>query len=291
MLKPLASLFITILISVQVYSQGILLESLRIDSEILGRTVEYSIYLPESYKESQRSYPVLYLLHGYTDDETGWTQFGEVKKIADREFQSEQVTDMIIAMPDAGVSWYINSYDGKELYEDFFIKEFIPQVESAYRCRSVKQFRAVAGLSMGGHGTFIYALKHPDMFIAAAPLSAAAWTEQEVIDMPDRDWDRRSFNSLFGTNTGEKRLTSHLRSNLAHFLVRDTDPEQLKKVRYYIDCGDDDYLIKGNMQVHSMLLDKDVPHEFRVRDGGHSWEYWRSALPEVFKFVSRSFHR
>ncbi len=74
-------------------------------------------------------------------------------------------------------------------------------------------------------------------------------------------------------------------------IVSDTSPEELRKVKYYIDCGDKDFLIKGNMELHSLLIDKGVPHEFRVREGAHNWDYWRTALPEVLKFVSAEFHQ
>ncbi|MEQ9424241.1 MAG: alpha/beta hydrolase-fold protein [Cyclobacteriaceae bacterium] len=167
-------LLVAFIISFPTFSQGILKESLSLDSKILKKRVEYSIYLPHDYEKSSRKYPVLYLLHGYSDDETGWTQFGEVKMITDGLINDPEVTDMIIAMPDAGVDWYINSYDGKTNYEDFFFQEFIPFVEATYRARVDKQYRAVAGLSMGGHGTLVYALKHPEKFSAAVPLSAAA---------------------------------------------------------------------------------------------------------------------
>ena len=139
--------FFTILIQLSVigiaFGQGgIIKESLKIDSKILGKEVEYSVYLPHDYDLSSRSYPVLYLLHGFTDDESGWTQFGEVKTIADAMIDDLEVTDMIIAMPDGGVSLYINSHDGKVKYEDFFIQEFIPHIESTLRARTTARFRA-----------------------------------------------------------------------------------------------------------------------------------------------------
>jgi enterochelin esterase-like enzyme len=230
-------------------------------------------------------------LHGYTDDETGWTQFGEVKRIVQQQNTNISVAPMIIVMPDAGVDWYINSYDGKTRYEDFFIEELIPFIEAEYRVRSKKEFRAVAGLSMGGHGALIYSLKHPDMFAAAAPLSAAVWTEEEIMENSQEDWDRY-FGFIYGEGlSGKKRMSTHLRNNSALFLVEDGDAELLKSVRFYIDCGDDDFLIKGNMALHALMIDKQIPHEFRVRDGSHNWTYWRTALPDVLKFVSESFHR
>jgi S-formylglutathione hydrolase FrmB len=67
--------------------------------------------------------------------------------------------------------------------------------------------------------------------------------------------------------------------------------DQKKAVRWYIDCGDDDFLTEGNCLVHIAMHKNNIPHEFRVRDGGHSWPYWRAALPEVMKFVSDAFHQ
>lgn len=285
---PILLLFISTLVLAQ---PSQIKESLTLESKILKKKVEYTIYLPAGYQENTRKYPVLYLLHGYTDDETGWSQFGEVQHITDKATADGTATPMIIAMPDTGVDWYINSYDGKTLYEDFFIKEFIPFIEATYRARGEKRYRAVAGLSMGGHGTLIYALKHPDLFAAACPLSAAVWTKEEVVNTPKERYEPM-FGFIYGPNLeGEARMTAHMRQNSGVFLVEDGDAEKLKQVRYYIDCGDKDFLIKGNMALHAAMIDKGIPHEFRVREGVHNWPYWRSALPEVLKFVSESFHQ
>lgn len=271
--------------------QGILKETVKLKSNVLGKEVEYSIYLPADYEQSNRRYPVLYLLHGFSDDETGWTQFGEVKAIADQSYNHGASTAMIIVMPDAGISWYVNSSDGKLKYEDFMINEFIPHVDATYRTRTQKQYRAVAGLSMGGYGTCIMAMKHPDLFSAAAPLSAGIILDQEVIDMPDERWNN-VFGQPFGKDLkGKDRITTHFQNNSIINIVRNGKTDDLKKVRYYIDCGDKDFLIKGNMELHAALIDKQVPHEFRVREGQHDWTYWRTALPEVLKFVTVSFHR
>ena len=278
-------------LSVGFAQQGTLKESLTIKSVILGKDIKYSIYLPADYDRSNRSYPVLYLLHGYTDDETGWTQFGETQAIADKTIGTGEATPMVIAMPDGGVAWYMNSHDGKTRYEDFFVSEFMPFIEKTYRIRAQKRYRAVAGLSMGGLGTLLFATKHPELFSAAAPLSAAVWTDDEVAGNPDQArWDE-TFGDLFGKGlTGRDRLTAHYYKNAPIKIVETADAEALRKVRYYIDCGDDDFLIKGNMALHAMMIDKKIPHEFRVREGGHTWTYWRTALPEVLKFVSEGFH-
>lgn len=268
--------------------QGTLKESLDLKSQILGKTVKYNVYFPADYDSSSRRYPVLYLLHGYTDNETAWVQFGEAQRIADRMANSDEVSPMLIVMPDAGVSWYINSFDGKTKYEDFFVQELIPAIDANYRTRAEKAYRGVAGLSMGGYGTLIMAMKHPDLFVAAAPLSAAVWTNQDMINMPDSRW-----KGLYGNDEkGEARLqASHWVQNNPIRLAASVSADALKSVRYYIDCGDDDFLIKGNMELHAALIDAKIPHEFRVRDGSHNWTYWRTALPEVLKFMSASFRR
>ncbi len=271
--------------------QSLIKESLKVNSKALGKEVEFSIYLPAGYEQTNRSYPALYLLHGYSDDETGWTQFGEVQYIADKSISTGETSPMVIIMPDAGVSWYLDSYDGKTRFEEFFIKELIPHIEANYRVRAKKEFRAVAGLSMGGFGTLLYATKHPDMFAAACPLSGAVWTDEEVENMPESRWNGY-MSDLFGKGLkGKDRLNAHWKNNSILNIIQTGDVDKLKQVRFYIDCGDDDFLIKGNMALHAAMIDKGIPHEFRVRDGGHTWEYWRTALPEVLKFVGKSFHR
>ncbi len=289
-------IIITFLFFISSYSAftqtGLLKESLKVKSNILSKDVEYSIYLPADYETSNRRYPVLYLLHGYTDDETGWTQFGEAHLINDRSTQSGEAAPMIIVMPDGGVTWYINSHDGKTNYEDFFIKELIPHIDATYRTRSTKQYRAIAGLSMGGYGTLVMATKHPELFSAAAPLSAGVFQDEAIVNGDDNLW-KNVLGDIYGKKdlTGKARLTDHYYKNSILKIIETGNADELKKVRFYIDCGDEDFLIKGNMALHSIMVDKKIPHEFRVRDGVHNWTYWRTALPDVLKFVSESFHQ
>ena len=144
-------------------------------SQILSGDRNYAVYLPPGYESSSRSYPVLYLLHGGGDDQTGWVQFGEVQLIADKAISEGKATPMVIVMPDAntGRRGYFNDARGDWRYEDFFFSEFMPFVEKEYRIKGEKRYRAVAGLSMGGGGSFMYALHHPELFSSACPLSAS----------------------------------------------------------------------------------------------------------------------
>lgn len=276
---------------IQLSGQGKIIEQAIVKSNILKHDVAYTVYLPSDYSSSERSYPVLYLLHGYTDDNTGWLQFGEINRYADKAIAEGIIPPMIIIMPDADSSWYINSYDGKEKYEDFFINEFIPGIEKTYRIKAQKRYRGIAGLSMGGYGTLIYALKYPDLFAAAAPLSAAIFDDDAISQMPDANYDR-TFAQLFGRNLdGKARLTKDWYGNSILKMIQEKSADDLKKVKYWIDCGDDDFLTKGNCLLHISLAEKEVPHEYRVRDGAHNWTYWRTGIVDALKFIGESFHQ
>ena len=271
--------------------QGKVLEGLHLKSAVLGRDVNYAVYLPPDYDLSTRRYPVVYLLHGYTDDESGWIQFGEVNLAADRAIAAREIPPMIIVMPDGGVAWYIDDAGGKVRYEEMFVREFIPHVDATYRTRPDREFRGVAGLSMGGWGTLVYALRHPDLFAAAAAFSAGIWREEDFTGMEQKMFDRL-LGPVFGAGlAGKDRLTAHFRAHNPLDLAATLPEESLKKVRYYLDCGDDDFLIAGNMALHQVLINRKIPHEFRVRDGGHSWPYWRSGIVDGLAFIGRSFNR
>jgi enterochelin esterase-like enzyme len=175
MKKVLTLSFILTISCAMTAQTGKVMDNLSMPSKILKMDRKYAVYLPPDYETSQRSYPVLYLLHGAGDDQTGWVQFGEVLTIADAAIKSGDATAMVIVMPDAntGKRGYVNDVKGEWRYEDFFFQEFMPYIESTYRIKGDKRYRAIAGLSMGGEGTFIYALHHPELFSAACPLSAA----------------------------------------------------------------------------------------------------------------------
>lgn len=265
---------------------GKVYDNLSMASKILKVDRKYAVYLPADYESSQRSYPVLYLLHGGGDDHTGWVQFGEVLHIADKSIADGTATSMIIVMPDAGTlrKGYTNDIKGEWRYEDYFFEEFIPFIEKTYRIKKEKRYRAIAGLSMGGEGTFIYALRHPEMFSSACPLSAA--TGPSSPETTKEYLNRR--NIPFSS---EADVSEFHRRNSVMELINQTADQEKKSVRWYIDCGDDDFLFEGNSLIHIALRKKEIPHEFRIRDGAHNWTYWRTALPDVLKFVSDAFHQ
>jgi len=264
---------------------GKVIETSTVKSAILKADRHYSIYLPPGYDETDRSYPVLYLLHGSGDDHTGWVQFGQVQNIADRVINAGLAGPMLIVMPDAntGRRGYFNDVKGDFNYEDFFFKELIPHIEKTYRVRSERRYRAVSGLSMGGGGTIFYTLHHPELFAAAAPLSASTGS-----------WSLDEYKGRLRERDGitdaqiEQYFKRHSINGILEAATED-ELKQIKSVRWYVSCGDDDFLYEGNANLHITFRKKEIPHEYRVKDGGHTWTYWRMELPLVMEFVSKSF--
>lgn len=286
-MKKLSAPLVLILISQIMTAQtGKVMDNLIMPSKILKMERKFAVYLPPDYETSQRSYPVLYLLHGFGDDQTGWVQFGEVLYIADKAINEGKATPMIIVMPDAntGKVGYVNDVKGEWRYEDFFFEEFMPYVEKSFRIKGEKTYRAIAGLSMGGEGTFIYALHHPELFSSACPLSAATGPK----DISELE-KYRLWQGADGISKADKETYFNKYSVLK--LIDKVTDENKKAVRWYIDCGDDDFLYEGNSLVHIAMRQKEIPHEFRTRDGGHTWGYWRTALPTVLEFISMAFHQ
>ncbi len=258
---------------------------------------KYAVYLPPDYETSSRSYPVLYLLHGGGDDQTGWVQFGEVLHIADKAIREGSATPMVIIMPDAntGRRGFFNDIRGGWRYEDFFFEELMPFVEQKYRIKGEKRYRAVAGLSMGGGGSFMYALHHPELFSSACPLSASTGAlsledAKQSYTRPQRGRQRAEEEEELESLT-DAQVEAYYKRHSALELVNSLPDEDKNAVRWYIDCGDEDFLYEGNSLIHIAMRKREIEHEFRIRDGGHTWTYWRQSLPEVLTFVSQAFHQ
>lgn len=260
-------------------------DNLSMNSKILNMDRKYAIYFPPGYETSTRNYPVLYLLHGGGDDQTGWVQFGEVQYITDKAIAEGKATPMIIVMPDGSAvrRGFTNNAANTFRFEDFFFQEFIPYIEKTYRIKSEKRYRAVSGLSMGGQGTFIYALHHPEMFASACPMSGGVGPV--TLD------DAKTFALKENASLSQQEITNFYNRESVLNLIN-TMPDSLKKaVRWHIDCGDKDFLSQGNALVHVAMQKKEIPHEFRISDGGHNWTYWRAAFSVVLEYITDGFHQ
>lgn len=256
------------------------LEHLTVKSEILGVEKNYSIYLPDGYDTSTERYPVLYLLHGAWGNHKSWNRDGggEQPRITDEQIAAGKAVKMIVVMPDAtGIG---ERRGGKNMgyfnvrnwaYEDFFFKEFIPYIDKNFRTIAKKDGRAIAGLSMGGGGSVVYAQKHPEIFNACYSTSGLLdHRYRAVTSNPDEiEW-----------------LWSVAQTSPVEFLRYATAEqiEKLRTVRWMLDCGDDDSLIQTNLDFFAEMKREKVAVEMRIRDGVHDWKFWREALPLILEF-------
>lgn len=248
-------------------------------SEVLKVYRQYSVYLPKSYTTNpEKKYPVLYLLHGVFDNNNGWVQRGHLQDVANKLIDAGEVAEMVIIVPDAGRLW--NGYFNMEgwSYETFFFTEFLPYIEKTYRIVGDKQHRAIAGLSMGGGGTTVYAQKHPELFSSAYAMSALLGLEPGG----GMQIDDNKFK-LLNKSVIENHCVKFVE------IADDATKEKLKTVRWFVDCGDDDFLFDVNIAFCQAMKKAQVPYQLRVRDGGHDWEYWHSALYTALPFVSKDF--
>lgn len=272
------------------FAQSKLMESLSMKSALLKTDVNYSIYLPDGYEDSERKYPVVYLLNGYTGDETSWIEAGGMQRLVDHEIEQGTIQEMVIVMPDGDDRLYMNRTDGTYPYEDMFIKELLPFIASEYRVREGKRYTGISGLSMGGAGSLKLALKYDKHFGACAAFSSAVFTEESVTTSDQEAMNgyiRKAMPDMVDTK-GKNRLNKSYEEYDVLHLVKTKDPELLKTVKIYFDCGDDDFLTLGNAQLHKELVVRQIPHEYRVRDGAHTWPFWRESLPVGLKFISDS---
>ncbi|MBE6427720.1 MAG: hypothetical protein E7028_03900 [Planctomycetaceae bacterium] len=265
-------------------SRSLVLENLHFQSEILGRDMTFNVYLPNGYLTGGFDYPVLYLLHGGGDVGDAWLRKGDLKRIADDWFK-DRARKAIIVMPYCEDGRWRNDFEGKNRYEEYFIKELIPYVESRFRCRKGREDRAVSGLSRGGYGALLYALRHPDLFGTCFAMSPSIRPHDFVCSMPEEE-----FLKLYRTcvrpnhQEGELRLTPFFLEHDILTMVSKVPEERKRAVRIFIDCGDDDHLVSGSLLLHLEMLKYGIPHELRVRDGAHNWKYWKDSLPMALDF-------
>jgi enterochelin esterase-like enzyme len=266
---------------------GTIYRSIEYRSEITGGTLMYSVYLPPFYYSSADSFPVFYLLHGYTGSDASWIDRCNIHVTIDSLIRSGDVPPMIVIMPDAKNSYYINDYAGRFPYEDIFIHELIPLVDSTYKIYTGRACRIIGGLSMGGYGAVIHSILHHEYFGTCIALSAAIRSDEMIINETQDDYNNK-FGPLYGNGlAGEERLTELWNSYNPLYMINGSTASVLKGINWYFDCGTDDYLLPGNELLHQMFLKFNIPHEYHVRIGAHNWEYWRTGIIDGLKFAGR----
>ena len=256
-------------------------------SKILGHPVPYCVILPADYdSDKTSSYPVLYFLHGLGGNEQLLLNSGGMNMIQDLREQ-KRIGEFLIVAPDAGRSFYINSRDGKVRYEDFFIREFLPYIESHYRIRAETKSRGITGVSMGGYGALRFALRYPDLFVAVSAHSPALIEKLPNIKVSSDQ--AAAVAAVLGKAFGSPVDAAFWERESPFTIVKnELRPAGLQ---IYFDCGtDDDFgFNKGNAQFDQLLTARGIVHEFHLYPGGHDWEYFAEHLPASFEFQSRAF--
>lgn len=269
-------------------SSGSAVLALSMHSEALKRDVNYRVYYPNGYRTTSEYYPAIYLLHGLGGSEKDWSdpKLGNMQAICDEYFRAHPEQKRVIIMPDGGNLWYRDSADDSAKVETFFFNELIPEVEKRFRIKTDAANRAIVGLSMGGYGSLLYATRHPDMFSSCCGMGAAIRTKDEVAKHSFKEFLIRYRKAADQTDENAERFDDYYYANDPHALVTKLPEESKKTLRFMLDCGDDDSLLVGNVAFFYEARQSKVSCELRVRDGGHTWQYWRESLPLALEFVA-----
>jgi len=258
-----------------------------VPSKILGHDVPFCVLLPPSYdSDATQRYPVLYFLHGLGENEQILLNSGGLLMVQDLRDQ-KQIGDFLIVTPSAGRSFYINSSDGKVKYEDFFIREFIPYIESHYRIRAGRRTRGIAGISMGGYGALRLAFRYPQMFRAVSVNSAALVEKLPNVKLTDSQ--ETTLSRVLGSSFGSPfDAVFWQRENPFTLVKNGPHPTGL---RIYFDCGtEDEYGFNvGAQAFHDLLDSHKIPSEFHLYPGGHDWTYFAQHFPASLEFQSHAF--
>ena len=244
----------------------------KVESASMNKKIDVSVVLPESYeKNSDKRYPVIYLLHGYSEDHTAWPINAKpnLQKIASQN-------DIIFVCPNGGKTWYVDSPAYPEIrYETFVAKELVEFIDKNYRTIATKKGRAITGYSMGGHGALLVCFKHQETFGACGSMAGTLDLRMKVND------EKIKVLGEYAKNRSAWDDNSVI--ELLYLLNRVRMPAVI------IDCGTEDHLLRENEKVHQKMLDMRMPHDYITRPGKHNREYWGNAIDTQILFFLKFF--
>jgi S-formylglutathione hydrolase FrmB len=244
-------------------------------SAILHSSVRYCVFLPASYSTADgktQRYPVLYLLHGLGGNAQSAALDGEWNALQDLRSE-HKVGDFLVVAPDGWDTFYINSRDGKTLYGNFFLREFMPFIERTYRTRAGRASRGITGFSMGGYGALRIAFGNPELFGSVSAHSAALMREPPMginAGASSGNVAAQLLTKVFGNPIDQKFWNLN-----SAFVLAKKNAALLSRMKIYFDCGTEDSFgfFKGAAEMHQTLDLLKIPHEFHLYPGGHSVSY------------------
>lgn len=247
-------------------------DTITVYSDKMGKNIKNVVVLPAGYEEGKK-YPVLYLLHGHGGRYDTW-----VKKTKKTLPQDASRWGMIIVCPDGQNSWYWDSpIDSKSQFDTYVSSELVKYVDSHYKTFASPQARAITGFSMGGHGGLWLGINHPDVFGACGSMSGGV----DIRPFPN-NWNMKDKLGIYKEN--KESWDNHTVINQ----LTKIEPNTLAII---IDCGKDDFFYEVNQQLHKELLYRNIPHDYIVRPGGHTHEYWNNSLDYQLVFFSKFFNK
>ena len=270
--KKLATLWFIFIVAVSLQANAATVDTVLTHSAAMNRDIKAVIIRPDDYSASHK-FPVLYLLHGFSGTYSDWVlKVPTVRKLAD-------TYHIIIVCPDGGfASWYFDSPVSKDSqYETYISKELVHYIDGKYSTIADRSGRAITGLSMGGHGALYLAFKHLDLYGAAGSMSGGV--------------DLRPFPDSFGIEQVLGKYSEFPRRWEENSIINMVYLLKPNSIALTIDCGSSDFLFEANKALHEKLLDRNIPHDFTVRPGSHTWEYWGNSINYQVLFFSRFFNK
>ena len=249
-------------------------DTIEVMSQAMGRNIKNVVIKPDGY-DADRRYPVLYLLHGAYGCYNDWSRKANLDSLVN-------VYDVIIVCPDGQDSWYFDSpIDQTMQFETYVSKELVEYIDSHYRTHANRYMRAITGLSMGGHGALFLAFRHPDVFWSCGSMSG----NMDITQYPD-SWHIK--DRLGPRDDNQQRWRDHAVCNLVN-QVKNCPLQPAQNI--IIDDGLNDIFIKNNIALHDQLVEAGIDHDFTVRPGRHSWDYWVNSLDYHMMFFAKAFAR
>jgi len=249
-------------------------DTLEIYSNAMRKVIRCLVITPSNYQPTQKPYPVLYLLHGWSGNYSSW--LSDAPQLA----QHADTYQMLLVCPDGGYdSWYFDSpVDSTVQYETHVAKEVVAQVDYYYHTIATPKGRAIAGLSMGGHGALFLAIRHPDVFGAAGSMCGGL----DLREFKKNDWELKKV-------LGDPKTLSDNWEQLS--VVPQLYALAKRKISLLIDCGLGDFFLDVNRTAHQKLLELNVPHEYTERPGEHNAAYWGNAIDYQVVFFHKFFEK